>query len=53
MALVAGSFIRMPILPIPNYTSKKYITVTIKCANSESKAKVSRRKPGSTVAIQP
>ncbi|CAL5201042.1 unnamed protein product [Lathyrus oleraceus] len=49
MALTAVSFIHMQLLPTPNFTSKKYMTVTIKCANDvESKAKVGRRKPGST-----
>ncbi|AES66542.1 hypothetical protein MtrunA17_Chr2g0315321 [Medicago truncatula] len=50
MALAAGSFTHMPVLPTLKYESKKSMKITIKCANNnKNKTKVVGKKPmGST-----
>ncbi|AES66543.1 hypothetical protein MtrunA17_Chr2g0315331 [Medicago truncatula] len=46
MALAAGSFTHMPVLPTQNYVSKKSMAITIKCANNnKNKTKVVGKKP--------
>ncbi|XP_024633138.1 uncharacterized protein [Medicago truncatula] len=45
MAIAAGSFTHMPVLPTLKYASKKSMTITIKCANNKNKTKVYAMKP--------